>query len=167
MNKFSSLLFAICIFYISAYAQNANVKDGLKISADKHYLTDAKTGAPVFLLATTAWNINALTYPEIDTLLQSTASHGFNAIMFALDFYPQADEPNVYEQKAYTGPDKTDLNPDYFAYCDYIINNCTKYNLYPMVYTMWSGKNAGIMNNYTPEQLHTLGKKIGAKYKKL
>src|SRR5476649_2935093 len=93
------------------------VKNGLKVSADKHYLVDAITAKPVFILATTAWNINSLTYAEIDTLLQATASHGFNSIMFALDFYPQADEPNVYGQKAYIGDEKTDLNPAYFKYC--------------------------------------------------
>jgi hypothetical protein len=165
MNKLILLLFTICICCAGAYAQNAAVKDGLKISADKHYLTDAKTGAPVFLLATTAWNINALTYHEIDTLIQSVAGNGFNSIMFTLDFYPQADEANIYGQKAYTGPEKTDLNPEYFKYCDYIIELCTRKGLYPMIYTMWSGKTAGIMNTYTTAQLNTLGKKIGTRYK--
>ncbi|MEP6747974.1 MAG: DUF4038 domain-containing protein [Bacteroidota bacterium] len=50
-------------------------------------------------------------------------------------------------------------------YCDYIVKRCTQYKLYPMIYTMWSGKNAGIMNNFTSKELYTIGKKIGAKYK--
>lgn len=141
------------------------VSNGLKVSGNKHYLVDASTGKPVFLLATTLWNINSLTYPEIDTLLQSVAANGFNAIMFALDFYPQADEQNIYGEKAYIGPDKTDLNPAYFTYCDRIVEQCTRYGIYPMIYTMWSGKNSGIMNTYTADKLYTLGKKIGAKYK--
>lgn len=167
--KFSKLVFflVICITTIQAATAQTepDVKDGLKVSANKHYLTDAKTDKPVFILATTAWNINALTYSEIDTLIQSTAAHGFNCIMFTLDFYPQGDESNAYGQKAYTGADKTDLNPEYFTYCNYIINKCTQHNIYPMVYTMWSGKTSGMMNTYTPEQLHILGKKIGAKFK--
>jgi hypothetical protein len=144
--------------------QKNTVTNGLKVSPDKHYLIDAITGKPVFLLATTAWNINALNYAEIDTLIKSVSADGFNAIMFALDFYPQADEPNVYGQRAYVGPDKTDLNAAYFEYCDYIIKKCTAYNLYPMVYTMWSGKTSGIMNLYTPRQLFTIGAKIAARY---
>ena len=142
------------------------VENGLQPSIDKHYLVDAKTGKPVFILATTAWNINALTYAEIDTLLQSIAGNGFNAVMFALDFFPQADEANVYGHKAYTGNDKTDLDPGYFLYCDYIIDHCTRLGIYPMLYTMWSGKTTGIMNTYTPEQLFVLGKKIGERYRK-
>ncbi|MEP6747975.1 MAG: DUF4038 domain-containing protein [Bacteroidota bacterium] len=94
--------FTTLTFYLCGIAQNATLKNGLKISADKHYLVEAKTGRPVFILATTAWNINALTYTEIDTLLRSTAGNGFNAIMFALDFYPQADEKNAYGQKRLT-----------------------------------------------------------------
>jgi hypothetical protein len=165
MNKLISCLFVICFCCTGAFAQNANVKDGLKISANKQYFVDAKTNEPVFILATTAWNINALTYPEIDTLIQSVAVNGFNSIMFTLDFYPQADEANIYGQKAYIGPEKTDLNPEYFKFCDYIIEQCTHKGLYPLIYTMWSGKTAGIMNTYTPMQLNTLGKKIGARYK--
>jgi hypothetical protein len=95
-----------------AYAQ---VADGLKVSDNKHYLVDATTGKPVFLLATTLWNINSLAYPEIDTLLHSMALNGFNAIMFALDFYPQADESNIYGEKVYVGPGRADLNPAYFT----------------------------------------------------
>ncbi len=143
----------------------SNVGHGLKVSANHRYLTDTKTGKPVFLLATTAWNINALKYEEIDTLIKSAAGNGFNSIMFALDFYPQADEPNAYGEKPYTGPDKTDLNPAYFNYCDQIIDKCTRYGIYPMVYTMWSGKTTGIMNTYSPDQLYALGTKIGAHFK--
>jgi len=34
-----------------------------------------------------------------------------------------------------------------------------------MIYTMWSGKTAGIMNTFAPEQLYILGKKIGTRYR--
>ena len=172
--KWLSLIIFSCLFTINNcnaldFKQDTikhHVQNGLKISTDKHYLVDAKTGRPVFLLATTAWNINALTYNEIDTLLQSIAANGFNAIMFALDFYPQADEQNIYGNKAYTGPEKTDLDPGYFIYCDYIIDECTRLGIYPMLYTMWSGKTTGVMNTYTPEQLFILGKKLGQRFKK-
>lgn len=157
--------FIILQFCLIIKAQTLDVKNGLKVSANKRYLVDALTDNPVFVLATTAWNINALTYEEIDTLLQCTSGHGFNSIMFTLDFFPQADEPNFYGQMAYVGTDKTELNPKYFTYCDSIIKMCTHYNLYPMVYTMWSGKTTGIMNKYTSEQLYILGKKIGEHFK--
>ena len=171
MKRYVLLLLATLFTIDFALAQPpghsvSTVTNGLKVSGDKHHLVDAATGKPVFLLATTLWNINALTYPEIDTLLQSVAANGFNSIMFALDFYPQADEQNIYGEKAYVGLDKTDLNPAYFAYCDHIVDRCTSYGIYPMIYTMWSGKNSGIMNTYTAAQLYTLGKKIGARYKR-
>lgn len=166
-------LLVMLVFFINTNAQvhkqylpeKYNVQNGLKVSANKHYLVDAVTGKPVFILATTAWNINALTYSEIDTLLKSAANNGFNSIMFAINFYPQADEPNVYGDKPYVGTDKSDLNPAYFVYCDSIVKKCSQYGIYAMLYTMWSGKSTGIMNNYTAEQLYILGKKIGIKYK--
>ncbi|TCC91744.1 DUF4038 domain-containing protein [Pedobacter frigiditerrae] len=163
------ILFVINILILIAFntksSAKTNVLNGLKVSGNKHYLLDAKTNEPVFILATTAWNINALTYKEIDVLLKSTAKNGFNSIMFALDFYPQATEKNVYGEQAYIGPEKTDLNPKYFAYCDYIVKKCAEYQIYPMLYAMWSGKTTGIMNSYTTNQLYTLGKKIGQQYK--
>ena len=167
-NAITSLVFLLLIACrVSAQTGHpGDVTHGLKVGANKHYLVDAVTGKPVFILATTAWNINALTYPEIDTLLQSIAGNGFNSIMFALDFFPQATEANIYGESAYNGPGKTDLNPAYFTYCDHIIRQCTHYGIYPMIYTMWSGKTAGIMNTYTPEQLHHLGKKIGERFRR-
>lgn len=140
-------------------------ENGLKVSDNCRYLIDAVTNEPVFLLADTAWNLNALTYNEIDLYLKNRASHGFNAVMFALDFYPQANEANIYGECAYTGPEKTDLNPYYFIYCDYIVNKCIEYGIYPMLVSMWSGTHAGIMNNYTVEQLKILGRRLGERYK--
>src|ERR1035437_10110504 len=82
----------------------------LKVSDNHHYLVDAKTGAPFFILADTAWNLGALKLEEIETYLQSREEHGFNTIMFALNFAPQASETNAYGQPAYIGADKTGLN---------------------------------------------------------
>lgn len=163
-----SIFLLSLVYLVSAQVPEqpeGDVRTGLKVSADRHGLVDAVTGRPVFLLATTAWNINALKYDEIDTLLKSISGNGFNAIMFAIDFYPQADEPNIYGEKPYIGTEKTDLNPAYFSYCDYIIDQCTQLGLYPMIYTMWSGKTTGIMGTYSPAQLYALGKKIAARYK--
>src|SRR5579871_5167094 len=83
----------------------SSVTNGLKISDNHHYLVDAKTGAPVFILADTAWNLGALKREEIETYLQSREDHGFNTIMFALNFSPQAAETNAYGQPAYIGAD--------------------------------------------------------------
>jgi hypothetical protein len=142
-----------------------NVNDGLKVSANRRYLVNARTGRPVFLLADTAWNLNALSYNEIDSYLKSRADNGFNAVMFALNFYPQAEEKNAYGQPAYLGADKTGLNPEYFAYCDALVKKCAARGLYVMLYSMWGGTKAGTMNRYDAAQLHALGKKLGAKYK--
>ena len=97
------------------------VGNGLKVSANQRYLVDGKTGAPVFILADTAWNLGSLRLEEVDTYLQSRADHGFNTVMFALNFAPQAEENNAYGQPAYIGVEKTELNPAYFEYCDAIV----------------------------------------------
>jgi len=55
------------------------VMDGLKVSANGHYLVDAVNGKPVFLLADTAWNLGALKLEEIDTYLQSRGVTGGSA----------------------------------------------------------------------------------------
>jgi len=140
------------------------VMDGLRVSDNHHYLVDARTGDPVFILADTAWNLGALKLEEIETYLQSREEHGFNAVMFALNFAPQAAETNAYGQPAYLGPDKTELNPAYFAVCDSIIRQAGAHGLYVMIYAMWAGEKAGTMNRYTAAQLTTLGQALGRRY---
>ncbi len=140
------------------------VENGLRVSANHRYLVDAVTGMPVFILADTAWNLGALKFEEIDRYLQSRADHGFNTVMFALNFAPQADEKNAYGQSAYIGAEKTDLNPEYFEFCDAIVRKAADRGLYVMLYTMWAGEKAGTMNNYTAAQLHAIGRAVGRRY---
>ena len=142
----------------------SGVTDGLKVSDNHHYLVDAKTGTPAFILADTAWNLGALKLDEIETYLQSREDHGFNTIMFALNFAPQASETNVYGQPAYIGADKTELNPAYFKTCDAIVKKAAAHGLYVMLYAMWAGEKAGTMNHYTTVQLTTLGRALGHHY---
>ena len=139
---------------------------GLKVGDNHRFLMNAHSGKPFFLLTDTAWNINALTYQDIDLYLRNRHAHGFSAFMFTLNFYPQAREANVYGQKAYIGADHTTLNPKYFEYCDYIIRTAAKYRLYAMVFAMWGGAKAGTMNRYTARQLHTIGLRLGARLKR-
>jgi Protein of unknown function (DUF4038)/Putative collagen-binding domain of a collagenase len=143
----------------------SSMTDGLKASDNHHYLVDAKTGAPVFILADTAWNLGALKLEEIETYLQSREDHGFNTIMFALNFAPQASETNAYGQTAYLGADKTELNPAYFQTCDAIVQKAAAHHLYVMLYAMWAGEKAGTMNHYTAAQLTTLGHALGRHYR--
>jgi hypothetical protein len=139
--------------------------DGLKVSANHHYLVDAITGAPVFILADTAWNLGSLTLEEADLYLQSRAEHGFNAVMFALNFAPQADEKNAYGQPAYSGPEMTELNPEYFTTCDAVVRHAAARGLYVILYAMWAGEKAGTMNHYTAAQLNALGHALGRRYR--
>ncbi len=138
---------------------------GLKVSTNHRFLSDSRTGHAFCLLADTAWNLNALTYEEIDLYLRDRSSQGFNAFMFCLNFFPQAAAANAYGQRAYIGADKTVLNPRYFEYCDHILRTAARYGLYGMVYAMWAGKNSGTMNTYTPAQLHSIGLRVGASLK--
>jgi hypothetical protein len=142
----------------------SDVTDGLKVSDNHHYLVDARTGFPVFILADTAWNLNALKLDEVETYFQSRENHGFNTIMFALNFSPQASETNAYGQPAYIGADKTELNPVYFETCDAIVKKAGEHGLYVMIYAMWAGEKAGTMNNYAVAQLTTLGHSLGRHY---
>jgi hypothetical protein len=143
----------------------ARVTNGLKVSDNHHYLVDAKSGAPVFILADTAWNLNALKLNEIETYLKSREAHGFNTIMFALNFAPQAVETNAYGHAAYIGAEKTDLNPAYFKTCDAIVKRAAEHGLYVMIYAMWAGEKAGTMNHYTAAQLTGLGRALGRHYR--
>jgi len=115
-------------------------------------------------ITSTAWNLGALKLEEIDTYLQSRGDHGFNAVMFALNFSPQAVEKNAYGEPAYVGADKTDLNPAYFATCDQIIKHAAARGLYVVIYPMWAGEKAGTMNFYTPAQLELMGRELGNRY---
>jgi hypothetical protein len=145
-------------------SDKSDVKDGLKISDNHRYLVDAMTGKPVFILADTAWNLGALKIEEIDTYLRSRADHGFNTVMFALNFAPQADEKNAYGQPAYIGSEHDELNPDYFETCDRIIQDAADRGLYVMIFTLWAGESSGTMNHYTPAQLSAIGHALGKRY---
>jgi hypothetical protein len=170
----STLFNALCAIFISAIIscssaqlippQKSGVRDGIKVSGNHHYLVDAKTGAPVFILADTAWNLGALKLEEIETYLQSREDHGFNTVMFALNFSPQAAETNAYGQPPYIGAEKTELNPAYFVTCDAIVKRAAAHHLYVMIYAMWAGEKAGTMNHYTAAQLTTLGHALGRHY---
>ncbi len=149
---------------LPAPASKDDVRHGLRVSDNHRYLVDATTGRPVFILADTAWNLGALTLEEIDTYLQSRADHGFNTVMFALNFAPQAEEKNAYSQPAYLGADKTDLNPAYFEMCDAIIKKAADRGLYVIIYAMWAGEKSGTMNHYTAAQLNILGQALGRRY---
>ncbi|HYP18402.1 MAG TPA: DUF4038 domain-containing protein [Opitutus sp.] len=141
------------------------VNHGLKVSANGRYLVNARTDAPVFLLADTAWNLGALKLEEVDSYLESRARHGFNTVMFALNFAPQADEKNAYGEPAYVGPKKNVLNPAYFDYCDAVVKKCADRGLFVMLYAMWAGEKAGTMNHYTAPQLAVLGRELGRRYR--
>jgi Protein of unknown function (DUF4038)/Putative collagen-binding domain of a collagenase len=142
----------------------AAAKNGLRVSDNHRYLIDAKTGAPFFLLADTAWNLAALKREEIGIYFQSRAEHGFNTVMFTLNFTPQADEKNAYGEPAYLGADKTELNPAYFETCDVIVRQAGERGLFVMIYAMWAGEKAGTMNHYTASQLGALGRALGRHY---
>ncbi len=159
------LALGCCGFPPSALSAQSDVNDGLKVSDNHRYLVNAVTGKPVFILADTAWNLGALKREEIERYLQSRADHGFNTVMFALNFAPQADERNAYGQAAYVGAEKTDLNPAYFDFCDAIVHMSADRGFYVMLYAMWAGKKAGTMNNYTAAQLHTVGRALGRRYR--
>lgn len=146
-------------------AAQRSASNGLKVSANGRYLLDAKTGTPVFILADTAWNLAALTLEEVDIYLKSRVGHGFNTVMFTLNFAPQADEKNAYGEPAYLGPEKTALNPAYLKTCDAIVKRCEELGLYAMIYAMWAGKTAGSMNNYTAEQLRIVGENLGRHFR--
>ncbi len=148
----------------AAPSSRAMVRNGLKLSGNRRYLMDAVTGTPVFILADTAWNLGALKLEEIDTYLQSRADHGFNTVMFALNFAPQAEEKNAYGEPAYIGAEHNELNPAYFANCDQIIQHAADRGLYVMLYALWGMNKNGTMRGYSPAQLSQMGLALGKRY---
>ncbi len=137
------------------------IRAALRVSENHHYVVNADTGAPVFLLADTAWNLGALRLDEVDLYIRSREKAGFNVVMFALNFSPQAEEKNAEGQAAYIGADHSELNAAYFSYCDEVVHRCADRGLYVMIYTMWAGRTSGTMNQYTAAQLERLGQAIG------
>jgi hypothetical protein len=150
--------------YPAVLSTPAQVKNGLKVSDNHRFLTDAVTGQPVFILADTAWNINALKLEEIDAYLQSRADHGFNTIMFALNLAPQAAEKNAYGEPAYIGEEHNELNPGYFETCDKIVQRAAERGVYVMLYALWDADKNGTMREYTPAQLSRIGMALGKRY---
>jgi hypothetical protein len=165
VSRFLSIL-VLMLVPVVALAQQiaAPITHGLAVSDNQRYLVDAVTKEPVFILADTAWNVNALKLEEIDRYLQNRAGHGFNTVMFTLNFAPQADEKNAYGQVAYIGKDATELNPLYFEKVDQVVKNAAARGLYVMIYAMWAGEKAGTMNRYTAPQLAALGRALGQRY---
>jgi uncharacterized protein DUF4038/collagenase-like protein with putative collagen-binding domain len=142
----------------------SEVQDGIRVSANGRYLVDAVNGSPVFVLADTAWNLGALNLREIDRYLHDRSDHGFNLIMFALNFAPQADERNAAGEPAFQGPAKTELNPAYFKSCDAIVRKASADGLFVLMFALWAGEKAGTMNHYTAAQLYNLGQALGRRY---
>jgi hypothetical protein len=138
--------------------------EALRVSEDRRCLVTRDGGRRVFLLADTAWNLCALTDAEVDLYLHNRAGHGFNAVMFCLDFSPQAAAENAYGQRAYVGPDRTSLDPGYFAHVDRAVDVAEAQGLYVMLYAMWGGQKAGTMNGYSLGQLRAIGLALGARY---
>lgn len=137
----------------------------LGISADGHHFIDRESGKPVLLLCDTGWNLLSLDFNDCTKYINSRADNGFNTVMFALSFEPQAKAENAYGERMYIGDDKTELNPKAMKYVDRIVDYCYKRGLYAMVYCMWAGKKAGTMNNYTPQQLYNIGRSIGRHFR--
>ena len=138
---------------------------GLVVSKNGHYLANAADGRPYFLLSDTAWNLIALNADDLEIYFASRRLHGFSAFMFCLDFYPQSSGLDADGLCAYIGPQKDKLNPKYFEYCDHLVRRGAHYGLYAMIFSMWAGKRSGIMNRYTPRQLHGIGVKLGRHFR--
>jgi hypothetical protein len=157
-------LFVPALALIGLAVANAELP-ALRVGRNHRCLVDSDSQTPVFILADTAWNLGALKLEEIDVYLKSRADHGFNVVMFAVNFAPQADEKNAYGQAAYIGPEKTELNPAYFETCDAIVKRCGDRGIYVMMFAMWGGRKSGTMNGYTPDQLEKLGRALGQRYR--
>lgn len=153
-----ALLYAILVAMPLTVSSKVNP---LAISADGHHFIDKKSGKPVFLLCDTGWNLLSLNFDEYSQYISSRTDNGFNTVMFALSFEPQAKAENAYGERMYIGDDKTELNPKAMRYADRVVADCNRRGLYVMIYCMWAGAKSGTMNNYTPQQLYDIGLKIG------
>lgn len=159
------VIVVVCMFLMfqtsatEVYCTNAI--PALTIHPNGRWFQKQPSGVPFFMLFDTGWNLAALTREEIKTYVESRKTNGFDAVMFALSFEPQAKPENAYGARVFVGPDYTELNPKALEHIDYIVQTCEDNGLYAMIYTLWGGAKAGTMNRYSKDQLYQMGKAVG------
>ncbi len=146
------------------------VRDPLKVSSNKRYLTYAD-GTPFFYLGDTAWEIyQRLKREEADQYLQDRADKGFTVIQAAvLAEQDGLRRPNPYGHVPLHNMDPTRPNEAYFKHVDYVVNKTQELGMYTALLPTWGDK----WNNwwgigpqiFNPQNARTYGAWIGKRYK--
>ena len=187
MRCFPTILAALALT-IFAHA----VPPVLRVSENGHFLVTEK-GAPVFLLADTAWSlVNRLRREEITSYLQTRREQQFNAVTFVL--YSTGDPnqadagTNGYGQPPFlfkdNRPDPTQprLTPgaeparpaeyDYWDHVDFALAEAKRLGLYAIVLPCWGSAVAGGYDGrpsadaiFDAANARAYGRWLGARYR--
>lgn len=109
-------------------APNASLPP-LKVSADGRHLT--VQGKPLLLLGDTVWLAQQrMTQSQVRTYLDHRKAQGFRAIGMQMDFGWSEGGRDVNGHCPYLSENGTALNPDYWEYTSWIVNEAARRGLY-------------------------------------
>jgi hypothetical protein len=113
----------------------------LRVSDNQRFLQHAD-GTPFFWLGDTAWELfHRLSREEADWYLEKRRAQGFTLIQaVALAEFDGLDTPNAYGHKPLIDNDPTQLNEDYFAHVDWIIDRAASKGLFIGFLPTWGDK---------------------------
>jgi len=122
------------------YAKNG----WLKTSDNGRYLTYAD-GTPFFYLGDTAWEISWKSTKEgVIEYLDDRQAKGFNAIQFVPMSHQRIQEFGVINRNGepyFLNENFERLNPAYFEYVDFIVNEINKRDMVAVIVPLWAGMN--------------------------
>lgn len=180
--KFISLPHFIFLFFLLLFpafrAAAGPVRgDGLKVSANHHYLVHAD-GTPFFYLGDTAWELfHRLSREEADRYLEDRARKSFTVIQaVALAELDGLNDPNAYGHRPLVNndPTKPDVKDgpenDYWDQVDYVVDKAASLGLYigflPTWGDKWMKSSWGIGPEiFTPQNARIYGEWLGRRYK--
>lgn len=113
----------------------------LRVSENQRFLQH-EDGKPFFWMGDTAWELfHRLTREEAEWYLEKRRAQGFNLIQaVALAEFQGLTQPNAYGHLPLNDLDPTQLNEDYFAHVDWIIDRAATKGLYVGLLPTWGDK---------------------------
>ncbi|KAM0753520.1 hypothetical protein T439DRAFT_377708 [Meredithblackwellia eburnea MCA 4105] len=153
----------------------------LAVRAQGRNIVNCKTGEPFFWLGDTAWELpHRLSKDEAKLYLENRAKKGFNVVMIVLmaehgglDFpsrdghFPFLDAESSTKEKYV--PDVTKINPKYFDFVDWVVDEAAKLGIITALVPTWGRYwNYGYYPQgpllFDEENIKVLGEYVGDRY---
>ena len=131
---------------VTSYEGDLNYakKGWLKTSDNGRYLT-YQDGTPFFYLGDTAWEISWKSTKEgVLEYLDDRQAKGFNAIQFVPMSHQRIRKFGVRNRNGepyFINENFEKLNPKYFQYVDFIVNEINKRDMVAVIVPLWAGMN--------------------------